>query len=65
MVQGKRHDESASEDEWTDEEEEMPALDAVDPFLYFADTLAGVQAHHPARFQVDGGRSLPTPQSES
>ena len=50
--QNKRHEESASEDEWTDEEEELPALDHVDPFLYFADTLSALQAQLPSRFQV-------------
>lgn len=52
LLQGQRHDDSESEDEWTDEEDDAEALDTADPFLYFADTLRAVQAQHPARFQV-------------
>lgn len=50
--QGRRHEDSDSEDEWTDEEDDSEALDTADPFLYFADTLRVVQMQHPARFQV-------------
>ena len=51
-MQGQRHEESDSQDDWTDEEDDAEALDAADPFLYFADTLRAVQMQHPARFQV-------------
>ncbi len=51
-LQGRRHEDSDSEDEWTDEEDDSEALDTADPFLYFADTLRAVQMQHPARFQV-------------
>ena len=51
-LQGRRHEDSDSEDEWTDEEDDSEALDTADPFLYFADTLRAVQMRHPARFQV-------------
>ncbi len=51
-LQGQRHDDSDSEDEWTDEEDDAEALDTADPFLYFADTLRAVQTQYPARFQV-------------
>jgi hypothetical protein len=54
-MQGQRHDDSESEDDWTDEEDDAEALDTADPFLYFADTLCTVQAQHPARFQVRPG----------
>ena len=54
--QGRRHEDSDSEDEWTDEEDDSEALDTADPFLYFADTLRAVQMQHPARFRV---RALP------
>ncbi|CAL5220954.1 g3058 [Coccomyxa viridis] len=59
-LKGRRHEESDSEDEWTDEEDDSEALDTADPFLYFADTLRAVQMQHPARFQaltasMDGG----------
>ncbi|KAK9839718.1 hypothetical protein WJX81_008385 [Elliptochloris bilobata] len=49
---GLRHEESGSEDEWTEDEEEGTALQDIEPFSVVADTLRGVQAHNPARFQV-------------
>ena len=52
VLQGKRHDESESDDEWTDEEEDSAPLDNVDPFVFFADSLHSVQSQMPARFQV-------------
>ena len=54
-MQGLKHEESGSEDEWTEDEEEGTALQAVEPFSVVADTLRGVQAHNPARFQVRHG----------
>ncbi|BDA47636.1 Importin-7 [Coccomyxa sp. Obi] len=50
-MRGKRHDESESEDEWTDEEEDSAPLDNVDPFVFFADSLHSVQSQMPTRFQ--------------
>ncbi len=51
-MQGKRHEETDSEDEWTDNEEDAAPLDDIDPFMLFADTLHNMQAHMPHRFQV-------------
>ena len=51
-MQGQRHEDSDSQDDWTDEEDDAEALDTADPFLYFADTLRAVQMQHSARFQV-------------
>ncbi len=52
LVQGRRHEESDSDDEWTDNEEDSAPLDDVDPFVFFADSLRSVQSQMPARFQV-------------
>ena len=52
IVQGLKHEESGSEDEWTEDEEEGTALQDIEPFSVVADTLRGVQAHNPARFQA-------------
>ena len=49
-----KHEESGSENEWTEDEEEGTALASVEPFAVVADTLRAVQAHSPARFQVHG-----------
>lgn len=54
IVQGLKHEESGSEDEWTEDEEEGTALQDIEPFSVVADTLRGVQAHNPARFQARG-----------
>ena len=51
-MQGLKHEESGSEDEWTEDEEEGTALQDIEPFSVVADTLRGVQAHNPARFQA-------------
>ena len=51
-AQGLKHEESGSEDEWTEDEEEGTALQDIEPFSVVADTLRGVQAHNPARFQA-------------
>ena len=42
-------DDDGSDDEWTDDEEEETPIDAIDPFVLFADSLAGLQAALPAR----------------
>ncbi|KAG2439798.1 hypothetical protein HYH02_010433 [Chlamydomonas schloesseri] len=38
-----------SDDEFTDDEEVHTPIDPVDPYVFFADALAGLQAHMPAR----------------
>ncbi|EIE23737.1 ARM repeat-containing protein [Coccomyxa subellipsoidea C-169] len=50
-MRGRRHEESDSDDEWTDNEEDSAPLDDVDPFVFFADSLRSVQSQMPARFQ--------------
>lgn len=49
-----------TDDEWTDDEEVETPIDPVDPYVFFADALAGMQATNPARHQgltatVDAG----------
>jgi hypothetical protein len=58
LPQGLKHEESGSENEWTEDEEEGTALASVEPFAVVADTLRAVQAHSPARFQVRGSAVL-------
>lgn len=41
-----------SDDEFTDDEDVSTPLDAIDPWVAFADTLAAVQAGQPARHQA-------------
>lgn len=50
-LQGNYSDESGSDDEWTDDEEESTALDPIDPFVSFSDTLRGLQARSLAHMQ--------------
>ncbi|GLC37117.1 hypothetical protein PLESTB_000981600 [Pleodorina starrii] len=43
--------EDFSDDEFTDDEEVRTPIDPVDPFVFFADALSGLQQHMPARHQ--------------
>ncbi len=52
VAQGQRHEESESDEEWTDNEEDAAPLDDVDPYVFFADSLRSVQSQMPSRFQV-------------
>ncbi len=38
-----------SDDEWTDDEEVTSPIDDIDPFILYADTLAGLAASQPAK----------------
>ncbi|GIM12546.1 hypothetical protein Vretimale_15865 [Volvox reticuliferus] len=40
-----------SDDEFTDDEEVRTPIDPVDPFVFFADALSGLQQHMPIRHQ--------------
>ncbi|GFR51383.1 hypothetical protein Agub_g13813, partial [Astrephomene gubernaculifera] len=40
-----------SDDEFTDDEEVHTPIDPVDPYVFFADALSGLQQHMPARYQ--------------
>lgn len=40
-----------SDDEWTDDEEDVSPIDSVEPFVLFAETLALLAAHQPAKHQ--------------
>ncbi|EFJ51590.1 hypothetical protein VOLCADRAFT_79706 [Volvox carteri f. nagariensis] len=40
-----------SDDEFTDDEEVRTPIDPVDPFVFYADALSGLQQHMPARHQ--------------
>eukprot|EP00850_Spirogloea_muscicola_P013908 SM000097S24761 [mRNA] locus=s97:152586:160145:+ [translate_table: standard] len=47
------NDEDDSDDEdWIDEEEFQSPIDAIDPFVYFADTMKTMSATDPQRFQM-------------
>ena len=55
----RHHEESEDdEDDWTEDEDVSTPLDPIDPFVAFADTLATLRQHLPARFEVrfDVGR---------
>lgn len=47
-----------SDDEFTDDEEVHTPIDPVDPYVFFADALAGLQAHMPARCVGRRGRRV-------
>jgi len=53
-LETQRHHEESEEDEddWTEDEDVSTPLDPIDPFVAFADTLASLQRHMPARFQA-------------
>ena len=42
-MQGQHHDDTDSDDEWTDDEEEATALDQIDPFIAFAQAVTAIQ----------------------
>eukprot|EP00850_Spirogloea_muscicola_P016520 SM000134S26963 [mRNA] locus=s134:343998:351525:+ [translate_table: standard] len=47
------NDEDDSDDEdWVDEEEFQSPIDAIDPFVFFADTMKTMSATDPQRFQM-------------
>ncbi|KAK9824621.1 hypothetical protein WJX72_011782 [[Myrmecia] bisecta] len=54
VLKGERHADEAeeSEEEWTDEEDVATPIDAIDPFVTFAETLTLVQMRQPHRFQA-------------
>jgi len=43
-AQGQHHDDTDSDDEWTDDEEEAAPLDHIDPFIAFAEAITTIQA---------------------
>ncbi|KAK9159720.1 hypothetical protein Syun_006061 [Stephania yunnanensis] len=44
-------DDDDSDDDYTDDEELQSPIDEVDPFVYFVDTIKGLQALDPTRFR--------------
>uniref|UniRef100_A0A0E0P7G2 Importin N-terminal domain-containing protein n=1 Tax=Oryza rufipogon TaxID=4529 RepID=A0A0E0P7G2_ORYRU len=44
-------DDDDSDDDFSDDEELQSPIDEVDPFIFFVDTIQGMQASDPARFQ--------------
>ncbi|GJP29120.1 hypothetical protein CLOM_g11308 [Closterium sp. NIES-68] len=50
MLDGDDEEDEDDEGFWSDEDEMLTPIDAVDPFILFSDTMAGVQASDPARF---------------
>ncbi|KAG0476804.1 hypothetical protein HPP92_013645 [Vanilla planifolia] len=40
-----------SEEDYSDDEEMQSPIDEVDPFIFFVETVKGLQATNPARFQ--------------
>ncbi|PKA61740.1 Exportin-2 [Apostasia shenzhenica] len=44
-------DDYDSEDDYSDDEEMQSPIDEVDPFIFFVETVTGLQASYPVRFQ--------------
>ncbi|PKA48609.1 hypothetical protein AXF42_Ash020482 [Apostasia shenzhenica] len=50
-LQPEDEDDNDSDDDYSDDDEMQSPIDAVDPFLFFVETMKGLQASNPARFQ--------------
>ena len=59
-VQGQHHDDSFSDEEWTDDEEDSTPLDDVDPYIAFADALRSVQVRSLQALPRSAGPTCPT-----
>ncbi|XP_020693789.1 importin beta-like SAD2 [Dendrobium catenatum] len=50
-LQPEDEDDADSEEDYSDDEEMQSPIDDVDPFIFFMETVKGLQAANPARFQ--------------